>query len=169
MHTAKLQSTFQMHVVHTPAVADATSHTSQSPSSTFARSQSPSSAHSAKRIKFETKGVEASMRVHAVSDLHADYAQNLQWCSIDPSRHPLPSPLHSPSLPFHIQRWLLSRRRCEGLSDTAYRDDAVIIAGDVCDSLTTMEQVQRSCTKALSCLTPARFSSLPLLECRPRS
>ena len=40
-----------------------------------------------------------------------------------------------------------SRRRCESLSDTAYRDDAVIIAGDVCDSLTTMEQVQRPCTE----------------------
>ena len=33
--------------------------------------------------------------------------------------------------------------RCESLSDTAYQDDAVILAGDICDSLTIAEQVMR--------------------------
>jgi len=36
------------------------------------------------------------MRVHAVSDLHADYAQNLQWYSPCPATPPLTTgrPMH---------------------------------------------------------------------------
>ena len=51
------------------------------------------------------------MRVLAVSDLHTDYEQNLEWCA--------------------------------QLSDNEYRNDILIVAGDISHKITLLEETLR--------------------------
>ena len=77
-----------MRLAHAPVTAKARLRFALAQSSTVSRrrynntvigSTVSSDTHS------DGAGQEAGMRVHAVSDLHADYAQNLQWCAAHPA------------------------------------------------------------------------------------
>ena len=108
-----------MRLAHAPVTAKVRLRFALAQSSTVSRARSDTNIGSTASSDTHCDGVgqEASMRVHAVSDLHADYAQNLQWWVACPA--PAPTRQFAASRLMHCaahvdqQLWLAGARVCQ--------------------------------------------------------